>query len=76
MLCEVDARTGIMQALPVFFVSKFSIIAVFMGDGTMIDGFSTTVADIGSLIETVTTFPYKVSADLVAGRTGGAFHVT
>lgn len=76
MLCHADARTGIMQAFPVFSVSKFCIIAVLMGNGTMVDGFGASVADIRSLIETVTAFPYKFSAGLVAGREGSAFYIT
>lgn len=76
MFCHVDTRAGIMQALPVFPVSKFGIIAVFMCDGAMINGLVTTVADVGSLIETVTAFPYKVRTGLVAGGAGSAFHLT
>lgn len=76
MLGHADAGTGVMQAFPVFPVSKFCIVAVFMGDGAMVDGLGASVADIRSFIETVTAFPYKVGAGLVAGRTGGAFHIT
>ena len=76
VLCHTDAGTGIMQAFPVLSVSKFCIIAVFMGNGTMIDGFGASVADIGSFIQTVTAFPEEIRTGLVAGRAGSAFHLT
>ena len=46
-----------------------------MGNGTVIDGFGATVADIGCLIEAVTAFPYKVRAGLVTGGAGSASHI-
>ena len=76
MFCHVDTRAGIMKTLPVFPVSKPCIITVFMGDGTVVYGFGTSVTDIGSLVKTAAALLYKVRAGLVAGRTGGAFHLT
>ena len=46
-----------------------------MGNGTVIDGFGTSVAYIRSLIKAVTAFPYKVRTGLVTGRAGSAFHI-
>jgi len=65
-----------MEAFPVFPVGKLSIIAVFMGDGTMINGFLTAVTDIRSFIETATAFSHKAGVGLVTGRAGGAFDAT
>lgn len=76
MFCHVDAGTGIMQALSVFSVSELCVIAVFMGDGAMVNGFRAPITDIGSLIKTAAAFPCKVRAGLVTSRTGGAFHIT
>lgn len=73
MLCDADAGTGIMETLPVFPVSELGIIAVFMGDGAMVDSFWAAVTDIRSLIQTGTPLSCKVGAGLVAGRAGGAF---
>lgn len=76
MLCHADTGTGIRKELPVFSVSEFSIIAVFVGNGAMIDSFRTSITDIRSLIKTVTAFPYKVRTGLVTGGTGSTFHIT
>ena len=76
MLCHTDAGTGIGKELPVLSVSEPCIIAVFVGDGAMIYGFRTSVADIRCLIEAVTAFPYKVRTGLVTGRTGSALYIT
>ena len=65
-----------MQAFPVFPVSEFSIIVVFVCDGAVIYGFRAPIRDIGRLIEAATAFPYKVRTGLVAGGTGSTFHIT
>lgn len=76
MLCHTDAGTGTGKKFPVLPVGKLCIVAVFMGDGTVVYGFGASVADIRCLIETVAAFPYKVRTGLVAGRTGSALYIT
>ena len=76
MLCHADTGTGIRKELPVLSVSEFSIIAVFVGNGAVVYSFRTSITDIGSLIETVAAFPYKIRAGLVTGGTGSTFHIT
>lgn len=76
MLCHTDAGTGIGKEFPVLPVGKLCIVAVFMGDGTVVYGFGASVADIRCLIETAAAFPYKVRAGLVTGRAGSALHIT
>lgn len=76
MLCHADTGAGIRKEFPVLSVSEFSIIAVFVGNGTVVYGFRASIADIGRLIEAVTAFPYKVRAGLVAGGTGSTFYIT
>lgn len=75
MLCHADTRTGIRKELPVLPVSEFSIITVFVCNGAVVYGFRTSITDIGSLIEAVTAFPYKVRTGLVAGGAGSTFHI-
>ena len=73
MLCQADAGAGILQALPVLSVSEFSVIAVLMCDGAVVDRLGTAVAGIRSLIEPAAAFPGKVRACLVTGRAGSTF---
>lgn len=76
MFCHTDAGTGIMKTFPALPVSELRIITVIICDGSMIDGFWVAVTDIGSIIQTVTAFPYRFNAGLVAGMTGSAFRIT
>ena len=46
-----------------------------MGDGTVINGFWTSIADVRSLIKTVTLFFNEIGAGLVTGWTGSTLHV-
>ena len=46
-----------------------------MGDGTVINGFWTSIADIRSLIKTVTLFFNEIGAGLVTGWTGSTLNV-
>jgi hypothetical protein len=75
MLCHTDAGTGTGKKFPVLPVGKLCIVAVFMGDGTVVYGVGASVADIRCLIEAAAAFPYKVRAGLVTGRTGSALHI-
>lgn len=73
---HADTRTGISKELPILSVSKFSIIAVFLGDGAVVYGFRASITDMRRIIEVVTAFSNKISTGLVAGGTGSTFHIT
>ena len=47
-----------------------------MSDGSVIDGFRASIADIRSLVKAVTPFPYKISTGLITGGTGSTLDVT
>ena len=47
-----------------------------MGDGTVINGFWTSIADIRSLVKAGTPFPNKISTGLITGGTGSTLDVT
>ena len=49
---------------------------ILVSDGTVIDGFRTSIADIGSLVKAGTPFLYKISTGLITGRAGSTFDVT
>ena len=72
-LGHVDPGSGISEFFPVFPVSKPCVIRVFVGDGAVTDLFGTAVADIRSPVKSYAALFLKVSASLVAGRTGCAF---
>lgn len=63
--CE---QNGIHPGTFYNWVSKPGIISVFVCNGTVGNLFITAIADIRSLIESVTVFPLKVGTSLVAGR--------
>ena len=70
---HVDPGSGIPEFFPVFSVSEPGVIRVFMCNGAVIDFFRTAVADIRSPVKPYAALFFKVSAGLVAGRTGCAF---
>lgn len=70
---HVDPCSGIPEFFPVFPVSEPGVIRVFVGNRAVIDFFCTAVADIGSPVKPDAALFFKVSAGLVAGRTGCAF---
>ena len=70
---HVDPCSGIPELFPVFSVSESGVIRVFMCNGAVIDFFRTAVADIRSPVKPYAALFFKVSAGLVAGRTGCAF---
>ena len=70
---HVDPCSGIPEFFPVFPVSEPGVIRVFVGKRAVIDFFRTAVADIGSPVKPDAALFFKVSAGLVAGRTGCAF---
>ena len=75
MLCHVYTSPGRRQTFLVFAVCKDSIVAVLVGNRATIDGFWTSIADIRSLIKTVTLFFNEIGAGLVTGWTGSTLHV-
>ena len=72
-LGHVDPGSGISEFFPVFPVSESGVIRVFVCNGAVIDFFRTAVADIRSPVKPYAALFFKVSAGLVAGRTGCAF---
>ena len=76
MLCHVDTGAGIRNHFPVFSVGEFRVMAVFLCDRAAVNGFCAAVADIRCFIEAAAPFLLKVRTGLVAGGTGGAFHIT
>ena len=70
---HVDPCSGIPEFFPVFPVSEPGVIRVFVGNRAVTDFFRTAVADIGSPVKPDAVLFLKVSAGLVAGRTGCAF---
>ena len=67
---HVDTGTGLLQAFPVFAVSKSGIVSVFVSNGTVRNLLVTAIADIRSFIEPAAAFLFKVGTGLVAGRAG------
>ena len=70
---HVNTCSRIPEFFPVFPVSEPGVIRVFVGNRAVIDFFRTAVADIGSPVKPYAVLFFKVSAGLVAGRTGCAF---
>lgn len=70
---QVDAGPGIMKPFPVLSVRKTWIVNVFVGNGTVIDFFVTTITDIRSFFQSAAEFFVEVFTGLIAGGTGGAF---
>lgn len=73
---HADTGAGLLQAFPVFAVSKPGIVSVFVCDGTVRNLFVTAIADIRSFIEPAAAFLFKVRTGLVAGRAGSALDTT
>lgn len=73
---HVNAGSGGRQTFSVLAVCKDCIIAVLVGNRTVIDGFGTSIADIRGLVKAVTPFPDKISTGLITGGTGSALDVT
>jgi hypothetical protein len=55
----------------IFPVCKACIIAVLVGNGTVINPFVTAIADIGSFVQSIAALFYIIFAGLIAGRAGG-----
>ena len=70
---HVDPDSGISKLFAIFSVSRPDIIVILVGNRAVIDFFRTAVADIRSLVKPYAALFFKVSAGLVAGRTGCAF---
>ena len=67
---HVYAGTRINQCLPIYPVGVYGIVPVLTWYRASADYLGAAVADIRSFIKTVTPFPDKVGAVLVAGGTG------
>ena len=76
MLCHVYTSPGRRQTFLVFAVCKDSIVTVLVSNGTMMDGFRTSITDVRSLIKTVTLFFNEIRTGLVTGWTGSTLNVT
>ena len=74
MLCHVYTSPGRRQTFLVFAVCKDSIVTVLVSNGTMMDGFRTSITDVRSLIKTVTLCFDKIGAGLVTGGTGSTLN--
>ena len=75
MFCHVYTSPGRRQTFLVLTVCKDSIVTVLVGNGTVINGFRTSVTDIRSFIEAVAPFFDEIRASLVTGRAGSTFNV-
>ena len=69
-----DTGPGILETFPVFPVSEPDIIGVFVGNRTMIDLFTASIADVGSPIKSAAAFFLKIWTGLV--QVGQEAHLT
>ena len=69
-----DIGPGILETFPLFSVSESDIIGVFVGNRTMIDLFTASIADVGSPIKSAAAFCLKIRTGLVTGGTGSTFN--
>ena len=69
-LGQVYLGPGRAKRFTVLPVSKYSIVRILMGYGTMIDLLGTAIAYVRSLIEPGAAFFLKAFTGLVTGRTG------
>ena len=60
----------------IFSVGKASVIAVFVGNCTVINSLVTAIADIRSFVQSVAALFYEIFAGLITGRAGSAFNTT
>lgn len=73
---ETDAGTGVRKRFPIFAVSSFGIVVIFVGNRAMVYKLCAAIADIRGPVQTVTAFFFKIRACLVAGGAGSTFHAT
>jgi len=71
---KIDSGPGIRKLITVFPIRKPCVIGVFMGDCAMIDLLWASVANIGSFVQPVAPFLFKVFAGLVASWTGSTLN--
>jgi len=69
-----DSGPGILETLPVFPISEPGIVGIFVGNRTMIDLFTASIADVGSPIKFAAAFFLKIRTGLVTGGTGSTFN--
>ena len=70
---HVDPFLGRGETFPVLPVGEDGIIAVLIGNGAAVDGLGASIAHVRGPVKAVTALLYKITAGLVAGRTGSAF---
>lgn len=63
-----------LRSLPVFPISEPGIVGIFVGNRTMIDLFTASIADVGSPIKFAAAFFLKIRTGLVTGGTGSTFN--
>ena len=73
---ETDAGTGVRKRFPIFTVSSFGIVVIFVSNRAMVYKLCAAIADIRGPVQTVTAFFFKIRACLVAGGAGSTFHAT
>ena len=69
-----DSGPGILETLPVFPISEPGIVGIFVGNRTIIDLFTASIADVGSPIKFAAAFFLKIRTGLVTGGTGSTFN--
>ena len=69
-----DSGPGILETLPVFPISEPGIVGIFVGNRTMIDLFTASIADVGSPIKFAAAFFLKIRTGLVTGGAGSTFN--
>ena len=73
---ETDAGTGARKRFPIFAVSSFGIVVIFVGNRAMVYKLCAAIADIRGPVQTVAAFFFEIRACLVAGWAGSTFHAT
>ena len=69
-----DSGPGILETLPVFPISEPGIVGIFVGNRTMIDLFTASIADVGSPIKFAAAVFLKIRSGAVTGGTGSTFN--
>lgn len=73
---ETDAGTGVRKRFPIFAVSSFGIVVIFVGNRAMVYKLCAAIANIRGPVQTVAAFFFEIRACLVAGGAGSTFHTT
>ena len=65
---ETDAGTGVRKRFPIFAVSSFGIVVIFVSNRAMVYKLCAAIADIRGPVQTVTAFFFKIRACLQMGQ--------